>query len=255
MVLPAEKWHYWDRIKLRMIPISKYDSFFRRPKDIFFRYLSSTTEIFMERLILLTWIGELRLAEKLWEEEKDRHPVYEFPTTFEEFLFRVLICERDLGRIYFHPEFHGVTYLLLEKEDAFKLSTILLSELLEMDEPYFSSVDGLITVDFDKHELGRISKIVPEKYQKELRLPLILLKKYWGCEDPYTFIGTKLENMLLQKILKLTDASFEKYAEVEEKIEIAGITMLRRRRFNTIYKILPETSKIWLSTMYQRPQL
>jgi len=66
-------------------------------------------------------------------------------------------------------------------------------------------------------------------------------------------VGTKLENMLLQKILKLTKTPFEKYAEVEEKKVVLGISMFRRRRFKTIYKVLPESSRIWLSITYQNP--
>jgi len=195
----------------------------------------------------LTWIGEFRLAKKIWEEEKDRHSFYGFPTTFEELLFRVLIWDKFIGRVYYHPEFHGVDYFILDEEDAFKLSTIPLSELLEMDDPHFSSVDGLITVDFDKHELERITKIVPEKYHMKLRLPLIILSEYWDY-GPFTVVGTKLEHMLLQKILKLTEAPFEKYTEDEEVIEITSISGLKRRRFKTIYKILPETSTILLGT-------
>jgi uncharacterized protein (UPF0216 family) len=173
---------------------------------------------------------------------------------FEDFLFRVIICEKQIGGGYSHPEFEGIVeYNLLEEEDAFKLSTIPLSELFKMDMPRFSSVDGLIKVDFDKHELQRIAKIVPEMYQKELRLPLILLRKSNYYEEPCKFVGTKLENMLLQKLLKLTEAPLEKYTEIEEKRELRRISMLRRRRFNTIYKVLPEHSTIWLRTTEQPP--
>jgi len=248
---PNVKWHIWNRIKLRMPPISQHDTFLDIRGTPLFRYLYSKTEIFMQRLVLLTWIGELDLAKKLWEEEREQHHIYGFPVSFEDFLFRVLIWGGSGGPSD-HPEFRNVQYLLLDEEDAFKLSTIPLSELLKMDEPRFSSVDGLITVDFDKHELGRITKIVPEKYQRELRLPLILLRDF-GYWESYKSVGTKLENMLLQKILKLTEAPLEKFAEVEEKKEITGISTLRRRRFKTIYKVLPESSTIWLNITYQNP--
>lgn len=122
-----------------------------------------------------------------------------------------------------------------------------------MDKPHFSSVDGLITIDFDKHELMRIAKIVPERYQKELRLPLILLRKEVGYMVSYKRIGNKLENLLLQRLLKLTGIPFEKFAEVEEKRELENISMLGRRKFNTVYKVLPEKSTIWLSTTYENP--
>jgi uncharacterized protein (UPF0216 family) len=146
----------------------------------------------------------MELAKKLWEEEKERR------------------------------YFWGI---------VFKLSTIPLSALLKMDKPHFSSVDGLITVDFDKGELARIAKIVREEYQKELRLPLILLTNEIGYVAPCKAVGTRLENMLLQKLLKLTKVPFEKYAEIKQK-ELTSVSMLRRRRFNTIYKVLPEASTI-----------
>lgn len=253
MDLPTERWHYWNRVKIRMLPVSQFHSILQE-RGIVYPRLSSKTEHFIHRLVLLTWIGELELAKKLWTEEKQRR--YLWGMDFEDFLFEVLIC-KDVVSGRFHPESEKlVAYFLLEEELAFELSTIPLSELLEMDKPHFSSADGLITVDFDKHELDRIAKIVPEEYQKELQLPLILLRKEdLGYVESYKAVGTKLENLLLQRLLKLTKAPFDKYAEVEEKRELPSISMLRRRRFNTIYKVLPETSTIWLSTTYQHPVL
>lgn len=251
MDLPTEGWHSWfDSIKLRMLHVSQLRSAL---PGILYPHLSWKTQHLMHRLALLTWIGENELAKKLWEEEKGQH--YFWKMDFEDFLFRVLIL-KDVSSGKMHPEFSSlVEYLLLDEEDAFKLSTTSLSELLKMDKPRFSSVDGLITVDFDKHELGRIAQFVPEKYEKELRLPLILLRRVNKYVESYKAVGTKLENMLLQKLLKLTEASFERYAEIEEKRDLTSISMLRRRRFKTIYKVLPETSTIWLSTTYQHPFL
>jgi len=75
MDLPVVGWHSWDRIKMRMLPVSQYHLFERVSKELFFergivfRYLSGTREFFLHRLALLTWIGELKLAKKLWEEK------------------------------------------------------------------------------------------------------------------------------------------------------------------------------------------
>jgi len=228
-------------------------SFFE--KGIIFLHITSTIEPILHELALLAWIGELELAEKLLEEEKNRIYFWDFwgIKDFEDFLFRVIICEKDIGSGYDHPELGFVGYNVLREEDAFKLSTVPLSELLKMDEPRFTSVDGLITADFDKKELERIEKIVPEKYQKELRLPLILFKKLKEFET-YKLFGTKLENILLQKLLKITAVPFEKYLDVGQKTEVTRISMLGRRKFKTIYKILPESSTIWLRTANQRPE-
>jgi uncharacterized protein (UPF0216 family) len=247
---PTEGWHSWEIVNLRRLPISQLHSAL---PGVLYRRLSWNTQHFMHRLVLLTWIGENELAKKLWEEEKEQH--YFWKVDFEDFLFRVLILKGSLSGKR-HPEFSGIVeYLLLEEEDAFKLSTTSLFELLKMDKPHFSSVDGLITVDFNKHELVRIANIVPERYHKQLRLPLILLRKEAGYMEPYKHIGTKLENMLLQRLLKLTKAPFENFAKIEEKRKLTSISMLRRRKFNTIYKVLPENSTIWLNIAYEYPSL
>lgn len=111
----------------------------------------------------------------------------------------------------------------------------------------------MITVNFDRHELDRIAALVQDKYREELRLPIILLRKADRYGEPYKVVGTKLENMLLQRLLKLTRAPFEKYAEVEEIRELESISMLGRRKFKTIYKVLPETSSVWLTTTQDYP--
>jgi len=260
MDLPTVGWHIWERTELRMLQVSRYESFEKVSREVFsergvfFPYLSGTQEFFLHRLTLLTWIGELELAKKLWEDERS----YFWGMDFEDVLFRILICEETFGSGHIHPEFRNlVEYRLLGEEDAFKLSTTPISKLLKMDKPHFSSVDGLIAVDFDKHELERVAEIVPEKFQKELRLPIILLRKKdkSGCVKSFMTVGNKLENMLVQKLLKLTEEPFRDLSEVEEKRELTSISMFGRRKFKTIYKVLPESSTIWLSASYQHPHL
>ncbi len=256
--MPSVRPHDWGRTKLRMLSVPQHDSFKKECRkidpelDIVLHFYSGTREFLLHRLVLLTWIGELELAKKLLEENQG----YFWGLDLEEIFFRILICEQDLVGGYKHPEFYGfVQYILLREEDAFKLSTTPLSELLKMDKPHFSSVDGLIEVDFEKRELERIAKMVPEKYHGKLRLPLIFLKKQHGHVQSYKAFGTKLELLLLQKLLKLTEAQWKNYAEVEAKREYTSISMFGRRKFQTIYKILPETSSTWLSTTDEHPDL
>lgn len=247
---PIEEWHYWDRTKLRMLPAQQFQSIMIKRGTIYYR-ISWKNKAFMHRLVLLTWIGELELAKKMWDEERARHIFW--ATDFEDLLFSLLIC-KESGSGYKHPEFKRIIdYLLLDNEEAFEFSTVPLSKLLEMDTPHFSSIDGLISADFEKHELERIAKMVPAKYHEELRLPIILLERVDRYEESYKVVGTKLENMLLQRLLKLTGTPFEKYAEVEEIRELESVSMLRRRRFQSIYKVLPETSSIWLTTTQNYP--
>lgn len=53
----------------------------------------------------------------------------------------------------------------------------------------------------------------------------------------------------MKKLLKITETPFEKDAEIKEKSDLTNISKLRRRRFKTVYKILPEFSTIWLKKL------
>jgi len=249
---PDMRWHYWYRIKLRTLQWSQIDTFFERTDDLFFSYLSHPTLIFIQRLALLTWIGELELATQLWEKEK---LVYNwFPDNFEEFLFRLFIIEdNNPGPVYIYPEFHKVKYLLYDEGDAFTSSTIPLSELLKMDKPHFSSADNFITVDFDNRELERLAKMVPEEHHEQLRLPFILLREMPRRKYLYQIAGTSMEKKYLRRLLKISDTPRSKNTVVNEYSGLDSITMLGKRRFKTIYKILPESSLIWLNASTQRP--
>jgi uncharacterized protein (UPF0216 family) len=248
---PTMDWYSWYRMKLRTIQWPQLISSSEPYKDLIFRYISSTTQLFIQRIALLTWIGELKLATDLWEEEKGRHS-FLGGVSFHEFLFRVIIFEdRNPGLVYHHPEFHKVKYNILTELDAFKFSTIPLSELLNMDTPHFSSAGGVINVDFDKRELERIAKMVPETYHENLRLPLILLRKMPFTYPQYMTFGTKLEITLLKKLLKQTERPLEMNPYKIEKSDISDISMLGRRRFKTIHQILPERSSVWLNKSYQ----
>jgi len=249
-------WHVWDRIRLRTLSPLQFSSLEKQLLETHSFSLhepSSTDQSFIHRLVLLLWIDEIELAQELWKKEK--HHFLE--SSLEETLFKLVICEREgPGWGYRHPEFDNlVRYCVLWEEQAFKLSTIPLSDLLSMDKPNFSSVDGLIDVQFDKSELERIANIVPKEYHRDLRLPLIFLgpitDEYQG---KYKVIGSNLENFLLQKLLKLTSVSFEKY-KVESVKSVNKISTLNRRRFKTIYKVFPhfERSPVWLSVTYNNP--
>jgi len=264
MSLPSSNWHVWDRVKLRTLTPSQYSMFRERWESLFGdRWLlydfSPTVRFFIHRLVLLMWIDEIGLAERLWEEEwKNKiiltpHDMRNIENLVD-LLFRLLIYERELGGGYHHPEFEGpVQYYVLTEEKAFKLSTAPLSDLLKMDKPSFSSADGLINMSFDKHELERVAEMVPERYHEELRLPLILLRDSIDYTGAYKVVGAKLENFLIQKLLKLTNIPFERYTEVEGIKVIESISMLKRRKLNTVYKVLPEREPLWLSITYKNP--
>jgi uncharacterized protein (UPF0216 family) len=127
---------------------------------------------------------------------------------------------------------------------------------MNMDNPCFSSIDGLVDIKFDKGELERIATMVPQKYHQELRLPLLLLRCQQG---KYKLIGGKNEEFLLHTLLKLTNAPLEKFKETPYTHFVDDIATLRRSKSNTIYKVffeleqdqLPsETETVWLYARY-----
>lgn len=261
MSLSSSTTHVWERVKLRTLKPSQYSMFRERWESLFGRPwllydFSTTVRFFIHRLVLLMWIGETELVERLWKEEW-RNKIILTPYdmrnigNLEDLLFRLLICGPEVSLGYRHPEFGGlVQYYVLKEEEAFKLSTAPLSDLLKMDEPSFSSADGLIKIGFDKHELERVAEMIPERHHGELRLPLILLGDSIDYAYTYKAVGSRLEKFLIQKLLKLTNTPFERYAESEGIKVIENISMLKRRKFDTIYKVLPERERLWLSITY-----
>jgi len=255
------EWHLWDRLKLRTIPPSQLPVIEKRLEELKCYGLqepSATDQSFIHRLVLLLWVDETEFARRLFEESK-----YHFRgESLEEFLFQLVVCVRERGwRGWFfdHPEYGSVQYCTLWEPQAFKLSTTPLSELLKMDNPCFSSIDGLMDIKFDKSELEKVANLIPQEFHQELRLPLILLGPLRGdYQGKYKLIGGKLEDFLLQNLLKLTTAPFDKFKETDYGKLIGNISTLKRRKFKTIYKVFfefdrSEMSGVWLSSRYDHP--
>lgn len=194
-------WHNWERLILRTISPSQLSAIEKGELNYSIDEPSSTRQSFIDRLVKLLWIGEFEFARKLFDEPE----YYYGGKSLEEYLFNLVVCVRQLGRpgwFFSHPEYDGVRYAFLYGDEAFKQSTIPLSNLLKMDAPSFSSIDGLVNVTFDKTELKRIASIVPQAYHQELRLPLILFGPMGDYPGKYKFLGGKTESFLLQKLLK-----------------------------------------------------
>lgn len=233
--------------------------------------------IFIHRLVLLFWIGEIELAKRSWEEESSHF----FGDSLEDFLFRVVIG-KDVHRGYSHPEFGLVNYYEMSEKCAFIMGTAQLSDLLKLNthrglsrggySPHlmrFSSLDRFVEAHkFDKNELERIATIVPKEYHEKIRLSLILLRSMNELTDMHELdadlykyhgkfkaVGSNLENFLLHKLLKLTSARFETYAKAEDIRTVDSSSTLKRRKFYTVYTIFPKPSCVWLSTTYENPSL
>ena len=270
-------WPCWERTRLRVLSSSQESVIRTRLSCRLYEPLGED-QWFVHRLVLLFWIGEIELAKRLWNEEKSHF----FGDSLEDFLFRVVI-RKDVHRGLAHPEFGLVRYYGMSEEFAFLMSTAPLSDLLKRarQEGYsrdwyssrfvdFLSLDGFVKVHgFSKKELERVAIIVPQEYHEKVRLPLILLTsmdevrymyeldtRIYKYRGKYKVVGSSLENFLLQKLLKLTSTRFERYAKAESIRTVNSISMLKRRKFYTIYAIFPEApSGVWLSTTYENPSL
>lgn len=106
MSSPKPNWHLMNRMKLRTLPLSRLSLLMEQSLRESHTYLYEPPERShqwpVHRLALVIWIGEVELAKKLWEEQG----YYLSDKSFEDFLFRVVICEHELGWGYEHPEFH-----------------------------------------------------------------------------------------------------------------------------------------------------
>ena len=111
-----------------------------------------------------------------------------------------------------------------------------------------------VTIDARAHkrELDRLAEMVPEEHHEILRLPFILLREMPIREYIYQIAGTRLENIYLKRLLKISNTRI-KNDNLKDNRGLNEISMLSRRRFKTIYKILPESSIIWLNTQYHQP--
>lgn len=195
------EWHGWDRLRLRTISPSQILAIEKNELHYSIAEPSCREQSSIDRLVKLLWIGEFEFARKLIANSENRSL-----GSFEEYLFNLVICVQGSGWggwHFSHPEHnHGVHYSFLYGNEAFKQSSMPLSDLLKMDVPCFSSIDGLVDVKFDKTELERVATIIPQELQKELRLPLILFGPLGDYPGKYRLVGSKIEEFRSSKTPK-----------------------------------------------------
>ena len=159
-------------------------------RDMWCPKLQVRVQLIIHRIVLLLWIGEIEFAQSVLEENK----YFLLVDSLEDLLYTLIIYESSMNghsAFLYHPEFTDrVIYGILDYGRARKLSTAPLSDLLKMDKPSFSSIDGLVNVDFNKRELERIAKIIPQQYHQELRLPLTM---YYFEQKNAKIIAEKLK--------------------------------------------------------------
>jgi len=82
-----------------------------------------------------------------------------------------------------------------------------ITELLKTNDPTVGTVDGT-SILLKTAELEGLAGIVPEEYQDQIRLPMIILRRMELGKSIYTVTGGPVEEFTVKKILGLTETDF-----------------------------------------------
>ena len=82
-----------------------------------------------------------------------------------------------------------------------------LSELLKTPDPTIESVDGA-SILLKTAELEELSRIVPEHYHSDLKLPFIVVRRMDLRKSVYAVSGERLEEFTVKKILGITNLDY-----------------------------------------------
>jgi uncharacterized protein (UPF0216 family) len=105
------------------------------------------------------------------------------------------------------------TFDALLSRELRKLNTHLpkqrrsLKELLAEENPTIPTVDGS-TILMKKSEIEDLAKIVPPGYQRNLKLPFIVLRRMELGRSVYTISGDRVEEFTVKRILGRTNAGY-----------------------------------------------
>lgn len=111
---------------------------------------------------------------------------------------------------------------------------IALSELSEMDRPYFITQSGEKSV-FQVEELKWLREQVPEQFHESIRLPIVILRRLDHGHGIYTVAGNKTELFMIHHILGYVDLQWRDFASWKPKEQLARpqVQVLRQRMPST----------------------
>ncbi|MBY8997846.1 MAG: DUF61 family protein [Candidatus Thorarchaeota archaeon] len=116
-------------------------------------------------------------------------------------------------------------------------SRVPLSDLIGLDSPQFKTRIGEVSV-FRIEEIEEISLEVPERFHRDIRLPIVFLRRLDYGPGIYTIAGSKAELFMLHRIIGYVDLGWEDFATWKsvEKLARPQVQLLRRK--------LPSTTSI-----------
>jgi uncharacterized protein (UPF0216 family) len=121
--------------------------------------------------------------------------------------------------------------------DHLPRSRIYLVDLLKGEDPYFVTRSGEKSV-FKIEELEWFRNEVPVKFQKSIRLPIVLLRRLDRGLGIHTVAGNKTELFVIHKILGYDDLEWDNFTTWKP------VEQLARPQVQIIRQKLPSTTSL-----------
>ena len=112
-----------------------------------------------------------------------------------------------------------------------------LSDLIGLDSPQFKTRIGEVSV-FRVEEIEEISLDVPKRFHRDIRLPIVLLRRLDYGPGIYTVAGSKAELFMVHRFIGYVDLEWGNFAKWEP------VEKLARPQVQTLRRKLPSTTSI-----------
>ncbi len=109
-------------------------------------------------------------------------------------------------------------------------SRIPLSDLIGLESPQFKTRIGEESV-FRVEEIEEIALEVPKRFHRDIRLPIIVLRRLDYGSGIYTIAGSKTELFMVHRFIGYVDLEWENFTKWEplEKLARPQVQILRRK--------------------------
>ncbi len=124
---------------------------------------------------------------------------------------------------------------ILEQEidsinDHMPVKRSTLGELMQSDSPHYVTRGGESSI-LKKEEIARIAKEVPSRFHKEIKLPMVILRRMDYGPGIYTIAGEKVELFLIHRVLGQVDLEWKDFRTWKpvEKLMRPQVQAVRRK--------------------------
>jgi len=125
-------------------------------------------------------------------------------------------------------------------------SRVPLSDLIGLGSPQYKTRIGEVSV-FRVEEIEEIAMEVPKRFHRDIRLPIIVLRRLDYGSGIYTVAGNKAELFTVHRIIGYVDLGWENFAKWKhvERLARPQVQLLRRK--------LPSTTIIGIAMSSKEP--